>query len=120
MDNYWKGCPPKMSDGRFLQDFRSADRREQYIKYVNNIVRDDEQRMLYQKYGSDIMDREWNLLKQTQSCFTNCCIHNYPTRTSPGTNYEELKIYNAVKTNKLKKTDKMYPLCKNLPDYRMS
>lgn len=120
MDNYWKGCPPRMNDGRFLQDFRMPDRREQYIKHINGIVRDDDQRMFYQQNGEMIMDREWDILRKTQSCFTNACIHNYPTRTSPGSNYEELKVYNAVRKNELKKNNKLYPHCKKMPDYRAS
>jgi hypothetical protein len=120
MDNYWKGCPPRMNDGRFLQDFRTADRREQYIKHINGIVRDDDYRMFLQQNGAKVMDKEWEILRKTQSCFTNACIHNYPTRTSPGSNYEELQIYNAVRTNKLKKSNKYYPHCKQMPDYRMS
>ena len=66
------------------------------------------------------MNREWDLLRKTQSCFTNCCIHNYPTRTSPGSNYEELQKYNAVRKNKVSKENKNYPHCQKLPDYRMS
>lgn len=120
MDNYWKGCPPRMDDGRFLQDFRSPSRREQYIKHINGIVRDDDQRMFYQQNAKQIMDREWDLLRNTQSCFTNCCIHNYPTRTSPGSNYEELQMYNAVRKNKLQKTNAKYPHCVKMEDYRSS
>lgn len=119
MDNHFKGCPPRMDDGRFLQDFRTADRREQYIKHMNGIVRDDDQRMFYQQNGELIMDKEWNILKNTQSCFTNVCIHNYPTRTSPGSNYEELKLYNAVRRNKIDKSHPKYPKCDYMPDYRM-
>lgn len=120
MDNYWKGCPPRMDDGRFLQDFRTADRREQYIKHINGIIRDDDQRMFYQQNAEQIMDREWEILRQTQSCFTNACIHNYPTRTSPGSNYEELQMYNAVRKNKIMKEDKNYPHCKRMSDYRLT
>lgn len=120
MDNYWKGCPPRMDDGRFLQDFRTADRREQYIKTINGIVRDDDQRMFYQQNAEAIMNKEWEILRKTQSCFTNACIHTYPTRTSPGSNYEELQLYNAVRKNKIMQGDKNYPYCKKMMDYRMT
>ncbi len=120
MDNYWKGCPPRMDDGRFLQDFRTADRREQYIKHINGIVRDDDQRLFYQQNAEQIMDREWKALRNTQSCFTNSCIHNYPTRTSPGSNYEELQLYNAVRKNKLTSDNKSFPHCKKMGDYRLT
>jgi len=118
MDNYWKGCPPRMDDGRFLQDFRTADRREQYIKHINGIVRDDDQRMFYQQNAEKIMDREWNILREKQSCFTNACIHQYPTRTSPGENHVERELYNAVRKNKITKKHPQYPHCPKLPDYR--
>jgi len=109
-----------MDDARFLTDYRQADTREQYIKTINGIVRDDDYRSFLQSNSETIMDNEWNVLRNTQSCFTNACIHNYPTRTSPGSNYEELKLYNAVRTDKLKRGDKNYPTCQKLPDFRMS
>jgi hypothetical protein len=120
MDNYFKGCPPRMNDGRFLQDFRQANTREQYIKTINGIVRDDDYRMFLQQNGEQIMDKEWGVLRKTQSCQTNCCIHTYPTRTSPGSNYEELKLYNAVRSNRIKAGNANYPSCNFIPDYRMS
>ena len=69
MDNYWKKdcsemnggktcknvCPAKMDDGRYLQDFRSATRRDQYNKYINGIVRDDDYRLYLQQNGELIM-----------------------------------------------------------------
>jgi len=120
MDNYFKGCPPKMADGRFLQDFRSPSRRELYTKTINGITRDDDQRLFYQQNAEKIMNQEWNMMKQQFSCFPNCCIHNYPTRTDPGSNYEELRLYNAVRTNKIQKGDNLYPACNQMPDYRMT
>ncbi len=120
MDNFWKECPPKMNDGRFLQDFRTPDRREQYIKVINGITRDDEQRKFYQNNAETIMNREWDILREKHSCFTNCCIHNYPTRTTPGMNHEEMQNYNAVRKNKLQKQDQKYPVCGKMADYRMT
>lgn len=115
MDNYWKGCPPKMNDARFLTDYRSSTRRELYIKYLNGIERDDDQRAFYQKNGENIMNNEWEILKRTQSCSPNACIHKSPTRTNPMSNYQELLLYNAVRTGKLK-----LPPCQKLKDYRMN
>jgi len=120
MDNFFKGCPARMEDGRFLTDYRQADTREQYIRTINGITRDDDYRMFLQGNGESIIDREWDILRRTQSCQTNCCIHNYPTRTTPGSNYEELNLYNAVRTNRLKPTDNIYPRCSKKSDYRLT
>jgi hypothetical protein len=117
MDNFNKNCPAMMSDGRLFTDYRTPHRREQYNKTINGIVRDDDYRMFLQNNAEDIMDRTWEHAKQTSSCTQNVCIHTYPTRTTPGYNYEEMRLYNAVRTGKgLKKV----PLCKKLSDYRMS
>lgn len=120
MDNFYNGCPAKMEDGRFLTDYRTSNAREQYIKTINGFVRDDEYRMFLQQNGEQILDREWDHLKTTNSCPTTCCVHKYPTRTTHGTSYEELKMYNAIKSGKIKKTDANYPHCPKLPDYRIS
>lgn len=120
MDNYFIGCPPKMEDGRFLTDLRTANTREQYIKTINGFVRDDDYRLFLQQNAEKIMDREWDQLKTSNSCRTNCCVHKYPTRTTNGTSYEELKTYNDVRTGRLKPTDAQYPVCPKMADYRMS
>ena len=39
MDPVYSDCPPKMSDGRFLGDFRTSDTRELGIMRMNGIVR---------------------------------------------------------------------------------
>ena len=120
MDNFYKGCPAKMADGRFLTDYRTANAREQYIKTINGFHRDDDYRMFLQQSANQIMDKEWDFFRAEASCNTTCCVHKYPTRTTPGANFEELAIYNAVQSGKLKSTDKMYPSCTNLADYRMT
>ena len=120
MDNFYKGCPAKMEDGRFLTDYRTSTTREQYIKTINGFVRDDEYRMFLQQNGEQILDKEWQHLKEANSCPTTCCVHKYPTRMTHGTSYEELKMYNAVKSGQIKKTDSNYPHCTKMPDYRIS
>ena len=120
MDNFHIGCPARMSDGRFLTDHRTANTREQYIKAINGFVNDDEFRLFLQKNGEQIMDKEWDVLRKKNSCHTECCIHTLPTRATQGQSYDELRLYNAVKTGKLKKNDKDYPVCSAPNDYRMS
>ena len=119
MDNYFVGCPPRMDDGRFLSDFRTSSAREQFVKNINGIVRDDDYRMFLQKNAEKINNKEWEHLKDKNSCRTNCCIHTYPTRVNPGSLHDELNMYNLVRTNKLNRNDKNYPHCKTNDDYRM-
>ena len=87
MDNYFKDCPPKMDDGRYLTDFRPTSIREQFIKSINGIVRDDEYRNFLQKNGESIIDREWSALRKTQSCHTNqsCTTNNCGHHKKPNT-----------------------------------
>ena len=121
MDNYFKGCPARMGFVPHITDYRPADTINQHIMRINGIVRDDDYRIMLQQNAETIMDRQFGVLKDMYSCQTNCCIHNNPsTRTTPGSNYAELKLYNAVRTNKLRQGDNGYPVCKNGPDYRMT
>ena len=79
MDNYFQSCLPMMEDqGRQLGDFKTATRRNEYIKYINDIWRDDQYRLFLQLNGKQIMDREWNYHKENNSCWVNECVHNYP------------------------------------------
>lgn len=109
-----------MSDGRFLQDFRTASRREQYIRTINNLKNNDDQRTFYQNNANTLLDREWDALKQNNKCSPNCCIHKYPTRTTPGMNHDELRIYNSVRKGSIMPSDPEYPYCKVMDDYRLT
>ncbi|ATZ80496.1 hypothetical protein BMW23_0444 [Bodo saltans virus] len=120
MDNYFKVCPAKMDDGHYLTDYRQADTREQYIKNINGIVRDDDYRLFLQKNAEKILDREWEITRKLQSCSTYTCFHNYPTVVNPGQLNEELNVYNAVKTNKINQSNPAYPKCAKYQDYRLT
>lgn len=120
MDNFFKNCPAKMSDSRFLTDWRSSDVREQYIRSINGFVRTDEFRTFMQVNGESIMDNEWQILKKNNTCPLDTCIFTLPTRVSSGENHNELELYDNVKTGKLTKQDPKYPRCKQYNDYRMT
>jgi hypothetical protein len=113
-DNYFKGCPAKMGDARFLTDYRSSTTRDQYNKHINHIVRDDDYRMFLQKNGANIMDKEWTYLRKNESCWPNECIHIFPTRSTPGMLFEEMNLYDNVREKGCG------PKCKPQPDYRVS
>jgi hypothetical protein len=121
MDNYFQTCPPMMNDqGRHLTDFRSETCRNEFIKYVNDIYRDDQYRLFLQLNGKEIMDNEWKYNKQRNSCWVNDCVHKYPTRSNPRHFVQEMEAYNSIfdiKTNK-----KMAPMreCYSYKDYRLS
>ena len=52
----------------------------EYIKYTNGIVRDDDYRLFLQTNAEKMMDSEWLFLRENYSCFNNACVHNYPLR----------------------------------------
>lgn len=122
MDNFYKGCPAKMADGRFLTDYRSTSSREQYNKMINgfSLASDDQFRMFMQDNGERIMDSEWNFYINKIACKPSCCVHRNPTRTTSGANFEELKMYDDIMLGKLKPLDKSYPTCRKMPDYRLT
>jgi hypothetical protein len=117
-DNYYHKCPAMMSDGRLFTDYRSAVRREETNKYINNIIRDDEYRIFLEQNAEEIMDSVWEYDKKTKSCWQNECIHNYPTRVFPPWFVEEKNAYNklALKRNFRKE----YYKCPAFNDYRIT
>lgn len=120
MDNFYHGCPPKMSDQRHLSDFRSSTRRNEYIKFINDIYRDDQYRLFLQSNGSEIMNKEWQFNKQFNSCWDNDCVHKYPTRTTNEQAAQELMLYNSI--HNASTNVPLAPLrkCGKFVDYRMT
>ena len=102
-----------MSDGRLFGDFKTATRRNEQIKYVNNVYRDDEYRQLLQRNGVEIMRQNANLYKK-QQCSASACVHQYPTRVTPAQQREELAAYNASRSGGQTVS------CQVLEDYRAS
>ena len=120
MDNFYKNCPPRMEDARFLTDWRPSNVREQYIRNINGFVRTDEFRSFLQQNGDKIMDNEWRVLKEQNSCPIKTCIFNLPTRVPYGANHKDLEIYDNVKSGKISPNNINYPRCPVLSDYRMT
>lgn len=116
MDNFYKNCPPRMSDGRFLRDHRTSHRRELNNMQVNGIERADDYRLHLQNNASAVMDKEWCNMRNTKSCNNYPCFHNYPTRCTPGDLHAEMSAYNSVKTGKTTQA----PACENFLDYRLT
>ncbi len=116
MDNFFKNCPAKMEDGRHLTDYRTATRREEYIKFVNNIVRNDDYRIFLQNNGEKMMNTEFDYYKNTASCWTNNCVHTYPTRVYPPWFVEERNRYD----NLAKSQGKILYKCTPKLDYRLN
>ena len=82
-DNYYSDCPARMGGGEFLTNYKSATVNNEYLKYKNGIVRDDEYRLFLQMNGCKIMDTEWLYLRKNDSCWQNACVHKYPLRMDP-------------------------------------
>lgn len=83
MDNYYPNCPPKMDDGRFLTDYRTASTRNEAIKESLGIVRNDDYRVYLQANGVAMVDRIWHEERLNDSCINNACAHQYPLRQNP-------------------------------------
>jgi hypothetical protein len=85
-----------MEDARHLTDYRTATRREEFVKYVNNIVRNDDYRLFLQKNANNLMDSVWDYHKSVGSCPVNECVHTYPTRVYPPWFVEERMKYDSL------------------------
>ena len=120
MDNYFKTCPPKVEDGgRFVSDYKTSTRRDEYIKFINGITRDDEYRLFLQKNGEVFMDREWEYYRLQNSCHPGDCVHIYPTRQSPIDMATERKVYDSRFSKDNTKYAKMR-VCTQYADYRLN
>ena len=93
MDNLFQNCHPKMSDGRIFKDNKTATRRNEQIKYVNGVYRDDEYRAMLQQNGADIMKRTAAYYKR--ECGSVCVHDNVPQRVSPEQMAQQMARYNA-------------------------
>lgn len=94
MDNFNNNCPAMMSDGRFTTDFRSPTSRNEHIRHINNLVRDDEYRLFLQKNANNIMNNVWKYHKQNDSCSATTCFHECPTRCTSAQMQKEMSNYN--------------------------
>ena len=119
MDNHFQTCPPKMSDGRHFQDFKTATRRNEYIKYMNGIVRDDDYRLMLQKNSVNILQRTVDYHNANTRCYPHGCVHNYGTRTTPAEFVKEMEMYNALNDPRRQHLSKDME-CKKRDDYKMS
>jgi hypothetical protein len=106
-----------MDDGRFITNWKTASCYNEYIKYMNGIVRDDDYRLFLQMNADKIMDSEWMYLKKNDSCWNNACVHKYATRMDPRFFVQERQDANLLfKTNELPQNLK----CQAFADYRSS
>lgn len=119
-DNFYNSCPAKMSDQRFLTDHRSSTRRNEYIKYINDVYRDDQYRLFLQLNGAEILDKEWQYNKQFNSCWENPCVHKYPTRINNEQAAQELMLYNSLSNKNTNVPLAPLRKCEHFNDYRLN
>ena len=118
MDNYYCNCPPMMNDGaRSLTNYKSATCNNEYIKYVNGLVRNDDYRLFLQTNAESIMNSEFVYMKEHDSCFNNACVHKYPLRMDPRLFGKEMEAANVLMTKK--ELPKSFE-CNKYPDYRLT
>lgn len=120
MDNFYHACPAKMSDQRHLSDFRSSTRRNEYIKYINDVTRDDQYRLFLQSNGAAIADREWQYNRMFNSCWENPCVHKYPTRINNELAAQERILYDSEKNKATMQQLAPMRVCDKFQDYRMT
>lgn len=99
MDNYFRGFPPMMSDGRQFTDYRSPQVREKLFKYKHGLTTENEIRTFSINNGEQIINNEWNYINQSNYVNRNH-IHKAPTTKVHATfNNTETLIYNKDKPN---------------------
>jgi hypothetical protein len=119
MDNFYQNCPPKM-DGRDFGDYQSATRRNEYIKYVNDIHRDDQYRLFLQTNGTELLDNMWNYQRRFNSCPVQTCVHHYPLRTNPRQMVQEREAYDSIYDMNTNEKMAQFRECVPMNDYRLN
>ena len=119
MDNFYHNCPPKM-DGRDFGDYQSATRRNEYIKYVNDIYRDDQYRLFLQTNGTELLDNMWNYQRRYNSCPVQTCVHHYPLRTNPRQMVQEREAYDSIYNMNTNAQMAQFRECVPMNDYRLN
>lgn len=114
-DNFFKECPAIMNYSSFT-DYRTAHRREQYIRMINGITNDYDYKNLLQKNTSKIMKAENDYFKVNFGCNVNHCIHNSPTSPTPSDFNKEMQEYNTIRVTGNTGSAK----CAPMEDYRTS
>jgi hypothetical protein len=96
-DNFFLECPPMMEDGRLFTDYRSSQVREEVFRHKHCVLSENEARTLRIEHADEIMDEEWEHIRDTKSCFPKKnCYHRHPrTRTSTAYNNAEILAYNG-------------------------
>lgn len=121
MDNFFQNCPAMMNDGfRDITDYQTATRRNEYIRYVNDIYRDDQYRLFLQLNGKKILDREWEYDRKNHSCWDNACVHRFPLRQTTTQFIEERQAYDSIFDPKTNAQLAPMRACKKYPDYRLN
>ena len=121
MDNFFRGCPAMMNDGfRPLTDHKTATRRAEYIKYINDLWNNNQERLFLQQNGYEFLQKEHNYHKNKNSCFVNDCVHIYPTRSTPRHLWQEMQVYNSIYDKNT--NEKLAPMrvCYPYKDYRLN
>lgn len=113
-DNNFHVGPAKMSDGRFLTDYRTSSVREEENKMKHNIYYDYDYRRFLQKNTNNIINTEWKELKVKNKVNNLVCIHNYPSLVNPRTFIDERYNHDLKMKNQGN-----YP-CKEMDDYRLT
>lgn len=120
MDNYYVGCPPKMGPGsRYLTNYYSETRRDEDIKFINGMWRDDDYRYFLQTNGEEILEKEFDYLKN-RSCFVKECVHKFPGRSSNNQMVMERLLYNSLSNPTTCVKYKDLRTCAKYRDYRLT
>jgi len=106
-----------MSDGRHFTDYKTATRRNEYIKYINGIVRDDDYRAFLQYNATQIANNEWDYNQSVMGCWQNGCVHVYPTRILPQDMNKEIAAFDSLFDPSKPKVNTSCPV---YADYRMT
>lgn len=118
MDNYYCNCPPRSGPGfRALTNYKTATCNNEFFKFTNGIVRNDDYRLFLQTNANAIMNSEFVHLKENDSCFNNACVHKYPLRMDPRLFEKERQNTDELMTKK--ELPKSFQ-CVKYPDYRLT
>lgn len=96
-DNYNKNCPAKMSDGRFITDYKNSKYRDLYISHINGMKSHTEYRNFLSGNAEKIISNINEYHNANNAGKGNSkCVHVYATTT----NMTEMAAERAAYDNK--------------------
>jgi hypothetical protein len=108
--------------GRTLSNFKTSNKINEEIRFLNGIYRDDEYRLFLQNNAKKIAFQEFQNYRAANfnTCLPSDCVHNYPTSPMSMDFITERLAYDSIFDPKTNAQYKYLRQCKTYQDYTLN